>query len=94
MDGKRMVKKIVNKYLFDSSIFASNKANFRIDRNDIIKVTHTNTKATYLGNYPSDGTIYIEILKGVKQQFDILGEQSGKDIVQNILTRNQAYILN
>jgi hypothetical protein len=89
----KIVKKVANKYLFDRSIYAIDKANFRIDRNDVKTVTHTNNKAAYLGNYPTDGTIYIETLKGMKQQFEILGEQKGKDIVQYILTRQQVSIV-
>ena len=83
----KMVKKITNKYLFDQSIFAVDKANFRFDRNDIKTVTHSSSKPTYLGNFPSDGSIYIETLKGEKQEFSLLGGQSGKNTVLNILTR-------
>lgn len=85
----KMVKNIANKYMFDQSIFAVDKANFRLDRNDIKTVTHSISKPTYLGNFPSDGSIYVETLKGVLLQFDLLGEQSGKDTAQSILARHQ-----
>ena len=75
--------------MFDQSIFAVDKANFRLDRNDIKSVTHINSKATYLGNFPSDGSVFIETLEGVLLQFDLLGEQSGKDTAQSILARHQ-----
>ncbi|MBC7652015.1 MAG: hypothetical protein H7101_09710 [Deinococcales bacterium] len=90
----KMVKKVANKYLFDRSIFAVDKVNFRIDRNDIKTVTYNISKATYLGNLPSNGSIYIETINGTIHQFDLLGEQSGKDIVQWILTKHQAATLN
>ncbi len=90
----KMVKKVANKYLFDQSIFAVDKANFRLDRNDVKAVTHSSAKPTHLGNFPSDGTIYIETLKGEKQQLSLLGEQSGKDIVLYILTRQHVSIAN
>ena len=89
----KMVKKITNKYMFDQSIFAVDKANFRLDRNDVKSVTHSSSKATYLGNFPSDGSVFIETLEGVLLQFDLLGEQSGKDTAQSILARHQEKII-
>ena len=40
----KQVRKVENKYLFDQSIFAVEKLNFRIDRNDIQSVIYSSTK--------------------------------------------------
>lgn len=89
-----MVKKVVNRYLYDKSIFVLDKANFRIDRNDVKVAINSTTKAKYLGSYPSDGTVYIETIKGIKHEFHLLGNQIGNNIVQCILTRQENTLLN
>ncbi len=89
----KLIKKIENKYLYDQSIFAINKANFRIDRNDV-KAVNYNTNAADSGNYPNAGTIIIETKNGNKSDFILLGNQDGKTIVDSILTRNKDAFLN
>jgi len=84
--SSRYIRKIENKYLFDQSIFAVQKANFRIDRNDIVSVVHHATKVS-LGNYLNDGTIILEAARHDTKELIVLGNQSGKDIVNWILTR-------
>lgn len=82
----KFIRKVENKYLFDQSIFAVQKANFRIDRNDITSVVHHATKVS-LGNYPNDGTIILEAARHDTKELIVLGNQSGKDIVKWIQTR-------
>lgn len=82
----KFVRKVENKYLFDQSIFAVQKVNFRIDRNDIKSVAHNSAKAD-TGKFPNDGTIVLEAARHDAKELIVLGSQSGKDIVRWIQTR-------
>ena len=90
----KMVKKIVNTNLYDKIILGINKANFRIDRNDVKVAINNATRAKYLAKFPSDGTVYIETIKGIKHEFHLLGDQNGNNVVQWILKRHEDASLN
>ena len=89
----KLIKKIENKYFFDQSIYAVDKANFRIDRNDVDNATHSSAKVD-TGNYPNAGSISIEIKRGLKHDFILLGHQDGKEVLNSILTRDRNTFLN
>jgi len=84
---------IKNKYLqpllkqdvYSSSILAQDKANFRIDKKDIVKVTYDRRKKWGMGYYPHDGRVYIKTNDGKTREFIILGEQSGEAIAEWIM---------
>lgn len=84
--GAKFIRKVENKYLFDQSIFAVQKANFRIDRNDIKSLVYDAVKIN-LGKYPNDGTITIEAARHEPKELILLGNQNGKNIVKWIQTR-------
>ncbi len=80
------IRKIENKYLFDQSIFTVQKANFRIDRNDVQSVVYHPTKID-LGKHPNVGTIVLEASRHDTKELIVLGNQSGESIVKWIQTR-------
>jgi hypothetical protein len=82
----KLIRKVENKYLFDQSIFAVQKANFRIDRNDVRSVVYDSTKIS-LDNYPNVGTITLEAAKHDTKKLVLLGEQNAKNIIKWIQTR-------
>jgi hypothetical protein len=73
-------------------ILDRNKTNsskhFIIKKREIKNVFHDEKKKWGMGNYPHDGKVYIETLDGKKREFIILGNQSGVEIVTDILVRN------
>lgn len=82
----KFIRKIENKYLFDQSIFGVQKANFRIDRNDVRSVIYDDTKVD-LGIYPNNGTLTLDVARQEMKELIVLGNQSGKDIVKWIQIR-------
>ena len=62
----------------------ANKSNFIIKKESIIKVYHDEKSKWGMGYYPHDGKVYITTKEGKKREFIILGNQSGKKIVQLI----------
>lgn len=82
----KFIRKVENKYLFDQSIFAVQKANFRIDRNDVKTVLHNSAKVD-TGKFPNDGTIVLEAARHETKELIVLGNQHGYNIVKWIQTR-------
>jgi hypothetical protein len=82
----KYIRKIENKYLFDQSIFAVQKANFRIDRNDIRRVVF-NPEKVDLGVYPNSGTLTLEASRHETKELIVLGNQNGDNIIKWIQTR-------
>lgn len=82
----KYIRKVENKYLFDQSIFAVQKSNFRIDRNDVQSVVYHPTKID-LGKYPNVGTIVLEASRHDPKELVVLGDQSGTNIINWIQTR-------
>jgi hypothetical protein len=80
------VRKVENKYLYDQSIFAVEKLNFRIDRNDIQSIVYSPLKVD-LGKYINNGTIELKSLRHDTKELIVLGNQNGNDIVKWIQTR-------
>ncbi len=101
---EKYVKAIEKKYLFDQSIFAVSKNNFRIDRNDIVSADYDSAVISGF-NYPNSGKINIQIKtssrsssfnKGrseANKSLILLGNQNGKIVLQNILANKEQYIL-
>lgn len=84
---EKYIRKIENKHLYDQSIFSVSKANFRMDRNEIKNIRFETLKVNSLGAYPHDGKIYIETRRDGNKEFVILGDQSGKQITNWLLDR-------
>lgn len=66
-------------------ILQKDKANFKIYKQDIVDVTYDNRKKWGMGYYPHDGKIYVKTADSKKREFIILGNQSGKAIVDWIM---------
>jgi len=71
-------------------ILEYSKANFRIYRRDITRVTYDPSKKWGMGYYPHDGKVYVHTADNKKREFIILGKQSGKAIADWILQPNTA----
>jgi hypothetical protein len=80
------IRKIENKYLFDQSIFGVQKANFRIDRNDVRRVVF-NPEKVDLGVHPNNGTLTLESSRHETKELIVLGNQNGDNIIKWIQTR-------
>ncbi|MFC4232491.1 hypothetical protein ACFOW1_11345 [Parasediminibacterium paludis] len=80
------IRKIENKYLFDQSIFGVQKANFRIDRNDLKRIDF-NPEKVDLGEYPNSGTLTLEASRHERKELIVLGNQNGDNIIKWIQTR-------
>jgi hypothetical protein len=91
---EKYVRVVEKKYLFDQSINAISKRNFRIDRVDLDNVHFELVKISSL-NYPHEGKIHISYQKrgkagkGIRtmhqESFTILGEQNAAEIVKGIV---------
>lgn len=73
--------------LLDGSILNKNKTNFIIDKRDVKNAYYDSSKKFGMGYYPHDGKVYIETYDNKKREFIILGNQSGQEIVNWILTK-------
>ncbi len=73
--------------LTDKHILAQNKANFVIYRADIEKAYYDPRKKWGMGYYPHDGKVYLITTTGMKKEFIILGNQSGKRIAEMIRSK-------
>lgn len=71
--------------LSDENILKQNNSNFVIKKSDIKAAYYDLTKKWGMGYYPHDGKVYIELEKGKKREFIILGSQSGQKIANKIL---------
>ncbi len=70
-----------------ADITKNHKDNFRIDYADIWAATYDKKKKWGMGPYPHDGKVFVMTNNGKKREFIIMGEQSGNDIKDWILTR-------
>lgn len=77
--------KIKNLDLFGDELLKANKANFRINRDDISNAVYDSGKKWGMGNYPHDGKVYLATKGGKKREFIILGNQNGNDIANWLL---------
>ena len=80
----KFIQQIIDTNLTDGSIIKANKSNFIIKKESVIKVYHDEKSKWGMGYYPHDGKVYITTKEGKKREFIILGNQSGKKIVQLI----------
>jgi hypothetical protein len=71
--------------IYGASILSVNKANFKINKTDIIEVNYDPRKKWGMGPYPHDGKIYIKTNDEKTREFIILGDQSGDEIKNLIL---------
>ena len=83
----KYIEKLQDVELLDGSILKQNKSNFIIKRADIKNAYYDQKKKWGMGYYPHDGKVYIETKDGQKQEFIILGNQSGHKIANFILTK-------
>lgn len=74
--------------LLDGSILSRDKSNFIIKRADIRSIQYDPRKKWGMGYYPHDGKVYIETFRGKRKEFIILGNQSGKKIVDFLFKSN------
>lgn len=74
------LRKIENLNIHGESILKIEKPNFRINCNEIERVTYDKRKKWGMGHYPHDGKVYVKTKNGKKKEFIILGSQSGKEI--------------
>jgi len=93
-DHKNPFSYVKDKYLdkyqnddIDGDGILNHKDNFRIPYTDIKAVTYNSGKKWGMGPYPHDGKVYVTTSDGKKREFIIMGEQSGSDIKNWILTR-------
>lgn len=63
------------------SIVEKDKANFKIYKRDIVEVAYDQKKKWGMGYYPHDGKVYVKTVDNKKREFIILGDQSGKAVV-------------
>jgi hypothetical protein len=101
---EKFVKQIEKKYLYDQSIFALSKNNFRIDRNDIQAVNYDASQVKGF-NYPNMGTLAIQAKASSKshgfnmskniaeKSLIIMGDQDAKEILNSITTRSEEFTL-
>lgn len=82
----KYLEKASNLDFFDGSLIDANKTNFIIKRSDIKNVYHDPKKKWGMGYYPHDGKVFVETIKNKKREFIILGNQSGQDISNWLLT--------
>jgi hypothetical protein len=82
---KSYFDKVKNLDLFGNELLKVNKANFRINRNDISNAVYDSRKKWGMGAYPHDGKVYLKINNGKKREFIILGNQSGSNIANWLL---------
>jgi len=78
------LEKIVDLNLIDGSIVKSNKSNFLIKLIDIKSAVYNPSKKFGMGPYPHDGRVTIKTYDNKTREFIILGDQSGRNIVDFI----------
>lgn len=83
----KYLEKIAGLDLLDGSIVAANKTNFLIKLSDIQSAVYNPAKKFGMGPYPHDGRVTIETYDNNKREFIILGNQSGKNIANFIVTK-------
>ncbi|MFI0491151.1 hypothetical protein [Flavobacterium sp.] len=81
------LEKVENVDLLDGSLKLLNKTNFLIKTSDIKDAQYNPNKKWGMGYYPHDGRVTIETFENKKREFIILGNQSGQDISNWILTK-------
>ncbi len=101
---EKYVKQVEKKYLYDQSIFALNKNNFRIDRNDLVIVRFEGTQIKGF-NYPHTGTLRIQaksksnnsgfnMSKNINEKsLIIMGEQDTLAIINTINSHNAPLVV-
>lgn len=83
----KYIDKVQNLDLLDGSILTQGKSNFLIQRADITNAYYDPKKKWGMGYYPHDGKVYIVTNDGKKKELIILGNQSGHQIANLILTK-------
>lgn len=71
--------------VMSDELLKRSRANFRIERKDILKVRYDPTRKWGMGYYPHDGRVYVDKMWG-SREFIILGNQSGQAIA-DVLNR-------
>jgi hypothetical protein len=84
---EKYIREVENVNLSDQSILRKHRANFIIQKSDIIDSWHDPTKKWGMGYYPHDGKVYIKKRKSRTREFIILGSQSGEDIAHQVLLK-------
>ncbi|AFM05447.1 hypothetical protein Fleli_3107 [Bernardetia litoralis DSM 6794] len=74
------LRKIENLDIYGAEILKIERANFKINRNEIESATYDERQKWGMGYYPHDGKVYIKMKNGKKKEFIIVGSQSGKEI--------------
>jgi len=83
----KYIDKVQNLDVLDGSILAQDKSNFLIQRADITNAYYDPKKKWGMGYYPHDGKVYIITNDGKKKELIILGNQSGHQIANLVLTK-------
>ena len=76
----KYIERIKDVDLLSESFLRIDKANFIINKLDIIRTEHDRSKKWGMGNYPHDGKVYITTQDNSRREFIILGSQSGEEI--------------
>lgn len=84
---EKYIRDIENVNLVDGSILKKNRANFIIQKSDIIDSWYDSSKKWGMGYYPHDGKVYIKTAKGKAREFIILGDQPGEYIAKQVLLK-------
>ncbi len=80
----KYVERIKDVDLLSESFLRIDKANFIINKIDIIRTEHDRSKKWGMGNYPHDGKVYVTTQDNLRREFIILGSQSGQEISNRI----------
>ena len=83
----KYINKAQNLDLLDGSILKQDKSNFFIRRVNIKNAYYDPKKKWGMGYYPHDGKVYIVTNDGKKKELIILGNQSGHQIANLVLTK-------
>lgn len=65
--------------IYETDILEVSDSNFKIKKSEITEVVYDKRKKWGMGYYPHDGKVYVKTANG-KQEFIILGNQSGQKI--------------
>jgi hypothetical protein len=80
----KYIKRAQDVDLFSMDFFEIDRANFVIDKHDLVKVEYDKRKKWGMGYYPHDGKVSITQRGHPKREFIILGAQSGQAICDNL----------
>jgi hypothetical protein len=80
----KYVERIKEVDLLSDSFLKIDKANFIINRLDIVRTEHDKSKKWGMGYYPHDGKVFVTTHDNSRREFIILGSQSGREISNRI----------